>query len=271
MTTIENAEQAKQDPTYLKALTDLLYQMADDDFIVSFRGSEWLGLAPHVEEDVAFSSITQNTMGHATLYYNLLEELGEGDADVLAHERVSSERKNAVYFEKKNGDGSYLEDPYYDWALTVVRQYFYEVFKKVKLEALTQSSYTPLANAAQKVLMEQPYHLAHWRIWMKQLQAATEDAQTRIQFRIEEAWNEFADALELGPYAQEMEKHELCPGEDYMKQRWLKEVEAMLTSVPEFQLNKKTGSGRSGEHTADLDQALAILSEVYATDKNATW
>lgn len=271
MTEIETVDQAKQDPSYLKALIDLLYQLADDDFLVSFRGAEWLGLAPHIEEDVAFSSITQNTMGHATLFYNLLEELGEGNADVLAHERISQERKNAIYLEKKNGDGSYLEDPYYDWALTVVRQYFYEVFKKVKLEALSTSSYKPLANVAQKVLMEQPYHLAHWKMWIKQLQGSTEDARTRIQFRIEEAWNEFQDVLELGAFANEMEEQQLIAGEDSLKQQWLEEVRVTLKSPPEFPIGKKSGSGRNGEHTADLEQALTILAEVYVSDKNAVW
>lgn len=271
MTQIETASQAKQDPSYLIALTDLLYQLADDDFIVSFRGAEWLGLAPHIEEDVAFSSITQNTMGHATLYYNLLEELGEGKADILAHERSAQARKNAVYLEKKNGEGSYLAEPYYDWALTVVRQYFYEVFKKIKLEALSISSYIPLANVVQRVLMEQPYHLAHWEMWIKQLQGSTEDAQTRIQFRVEEAWNEFKDVLELGPHVKEMEKHQLIAEAASLEQRWLKEVTATLNEPPAFSIGRNTGSGRDGEHTADLEQALEVLSEVYLSDKKAVW
>ena len=46
-----------------------------------------LGLAPHIEEDVASSSISQDSMGHAAMYYKLLEELGAGNADDLAHLR----------------------------------------------------------------------------------------------------------------------------------------------------------------------------------------
>ena len=64
------------DPAYKSALIALLYQLADDDFLIAYRGSEWLGLAPHIEEDVAFSSISQDTMGHAAMFYQLLEELG---------------------------------------------------------------------------------------------------------------------------------------------------------------------------------------------------
>ncbi|SFE71165.1 1,2-phenylacetyl-CoA epoxidase subunit PaaC [Alteribacillus iranensis] len=271
MTAIETPEQAKQDRTYHEALVDLVYQFADDDFIISFRGSEWLGLAPHIEEDVAFSSITQNTMGHAFLFYQLLEELGEGDANSLAHDRRPSERKNAVYFEKKNGQGTYLEEPYYDWALTVVRQYLYETFKKVKLEAAAKSSYQPLAATAQKILMEQTYHLAHWKMWVTQLQHATQEAKVRIQSRVEEAWKEFGDALELGSKAIDMKKLGLLCGEDELKQKWLQEVEQHVASVPTTPLEKCLGNGRAGEHTEDLKQAINTLSEVYQSDREAVW
>lgn len=271
MITIENAEQAKQDPLYKEALTELLYQFADDDFILAFRGSEWLGLAPHIEEDVAFSSITQNTMGHATFFYQLLEELGEGDADVIAHERGPESRKNGVYLEKQNGDGHYLDEPFYDWALTVVRHYFYEEFKKVKLEAATRSSYQPLADAAQKVLMEQPYHLAHWKIWVKQLLGAGGEAEERLRTRMEEAWSEFKDVLELGPKGKEMVAFDLIATEDEIEKLWVLRVETAFGKISKQQLGKTQGSGRSGEHTGELTLALKTLSEVYDTDRKAIW
>ncbi|GAA0598575.1 hypothetical protein GCM10009001_13430 [Virgibacillus siamensis] len=268
---VGSAEEAKQNPVYLAALKDLIYQMADDEFIVAFRGSEWLGLAPHIEEDVAFSSITQNTMGHANMYFGLLEELGEGETDILAHDRSADERKNAVFLEKRNGDGNYLEEPYYDWALVVVRQYFYEELKRVKLDALTRSSYVPLANIGQKVLMEQTYHLAHWKLWMEQLQHANEEARSRIQERIEEAWNAFGDAFELGPKASDIVTFQLIASEEFMQKQWLKEVEAVLVSPPAGIPQKRLGNGRNQGHTADLDQAIRTFAEVYSSDKEAVW
>src|SRR5699024_8412933 len=98
---VETIEEAKQDATYLETVKEVLYQLADDDFIVYFRGAEWLGLAPHIEEDVAFSSITHNTMGNAVMYYRLLEDFGEGEADFLAHNRHPHERSNSVNLEKR--------------------------------------------------------------------------------------------------------------------------------------------------------------------------
>ena len=124
---------------YKKAVVDLLFQLADDDFLFSYRGSEWLGLAPHIEEDVASSSISQDSMGHAAMYYKLLEELGAGKADDLAHGRPANERKNCILVERVNGPGNYMEDPDYDWAFAVVRNYFYTLAKKLKIQSLKQS------------------------------------------------------------------------------------------------------------------------------------
>src|SRR5690606_24415105 len=111
----------------------------------------------------------QDMMGHAAMYYQLLEQLGFGDMDELAHNRPVKERRNAVLLELRNGPGNYLGEPQYDWAFAVVRNYFYTQAKKVKIESLKTSSYQPLAEVAVKINMELYYHLLHWRTWFKQL------------------------------------------------------------------------------------------------------
>lgn len=268
---VKTAEEAMKNPTYKEALVELLYQFADDDFIISFRGSEWLGLAPHIEEDVAYSSITQNTMGHAAMFYQLLEELGEGDRDKLAHERSPEERRSSTYLEKVNGKGSYIEEPEYDWALAVVRNYLYESMKYVKLKAATNSSYEPLRQVAKKVLTEQNYHLAHWRLWIQQLQDSTEEAENRINNRLEEAARQFGDALSLGKKADDIHRYNLLIDEETLKNRWLEKVNNVLKrkfdSVPKMEL----GNGRNGEFNEDLKQAISIFSEVYMIDPKAVW
>ena len=120
-------------PEYKKAVLTVLYQLADDDYLFSYRGSEWLALAPHIEEDVAFSSITQDTMGHAKLYYTLLEELGEGAADSLAQLRPKEERFNSLLVERPNGEGYYKDAPNYDWGYAVARNFVYTTAKKRRL------------------------------------------------------------------------------------------------------------------------------------------
>jgi len=268
---IRTAEEAKQDKAYAEALTELLYQLGDDDFIISYRGSEWLGLAPHIEEDVAYSSITQNTMGHAAMYYQLLEDLGEGTADELSKGRKPAERRSSVYLEKVNGTGDYVEEPEYDWALAVVRNFLYETLKRVKLEALTESSYEPLRQTAHKVLMEQSYHLAHWKLWIEQLQDSTEVAKTKIKNRLDEAWKEFGDALTYGPKAEDIVKFGLSIDEKTLQERWLERVNEVLATKYDSIPEKGLGDGRAGDHKEDLEQAFSIFSEVYMSDPQAAW
>src|SRR6185312_2277428 len=49
-----------------------LLEIADDELILGWRDSEWTGIAPLLEEDVAFSSIAQNEIGHARALYELV-------------------------------------------------------------------------------------------------------------------------------------------------------------------------------------------------------
>ena len=272
---VKNVEELTQHPEYKEALVNLLYQLADDDFLLSFRGSEWLGLCPHIEEDVAYSSITQNTMGHAAMYYQLLENIGEGNADALAHARTANDRKNAIILEEVNGPGTYLEEPRYDWAFTVVRNYFYDVAKKIRLESLKNSSYEPLAQVARSVLGEQYYHIMHWDVWFKQLLSSTPEARVRMVAQIERVWKDFGGVLTLGPHAKRMVEFGLILSEEFLKQQWLDKIENVLkelnVAVPAGAPEMVKGNGRIGNHTDDLITAIRTLAEVYDTDRCASW
>src|SRR5699024_5311009 len=127
-------------------------------------------------------------------------------------------------------------------------------------------SYEPLAHMVQKVLMEQPYHLAHWKMWITQLQSSTDEGKERIQERIDEAWERFQDVLSLGDAARDMERFGLMTGEDAIKDAWHTEIEATLISVPDAPLGSVDGHGRRGEHTRDLAHAIETMAEVYNTD-----
>src|SRR3954464_13992113 len=71
-----------------------ILEIADDELIVGWRNSEWNGIAPMLEEDVAFSSIAQNEIGHARALYELAaRELGT-TADELAFDRRPSQYRN---------------------------------------------------------------------------------------------------------------------------------------------------------------------------------
>lgn len=257
------------------AIKELLLQLADDDFIHSYRGAEWLGLAPHIEEDVASASISQDTMGHAAIYYKLLDELGEGDADKLAHDRPAKERRNAIILELVNGPGHYMKDPDYDWAFAVVRNYFYTQAKAIKVQSLHSCSYEPLAEVAQKVQMELYYHLMHWKTWFVQLLGCGHlEAVSRMKAAIGKTMPDFAGVFSLGQYGEEMVELGLIEGEAVLQKKWIEAITPIFESVglaATIQIGMARGDGRNGQHTEDLEKALETLSEVYASDKAASW
>ncbi|GAB1533874.1 MULTISPECIES: 1,2-phenylacetyl-CoA epoxidase subunit PaaC [Brevibacillus] len=271
---VETVEAAKQNPSFAKALTDLLFQLADDDFILAYRGSEWLGLAPHIEEDVAFSSMSQDMMGHAVMFYDMLEQLGVGKADDLAQLREAKAFSNAILVERKNGDGEYNDHPHYDWAYAIARSYVYGLYKQVRLEALTQSSYAPLALISRKMMTEHRYHLMHWQVWLKQLANSTADARQRLEVAIAKVWKDGGELPQLGPNQVDIVQFGLIAEEEQLKQKWLTLTKDIFENagldwpgepgVPQER-------GRHGEHTSDLVQALATLSEVYRIDPAAGW
>lgn len=271
---IATAEEAKENKQYLTSLQELLFQLADDDFILAYRGSEWLGLAPHIEEDVAFSSISQDTMGHSVMFYEMLEELGAGRADDLAHLRSPDAFRNAILVERVNGEGHYMEEPQYDWAYAIVRFYLYELFKLVRLESLHRSSYQPLAVIAQKMMTELRYHLYHWQVWMEHLVNGSGESRSKMKQALEKVWSDVADLYTFGPKGEEMVRFGLIEGEALLAQRWMEKARQALESYGLTWPGKPEPaqlSGRAGQHTEEMVCAVATLSEVYRLNPAANW
>jgi ring-1,2-phenylacetyl-CoA epoxidase subunit PaaC len=139
----------------------LLLALADDELIIGHRHSEWTGWAPHLEEDLAFSSIAQDEMAHARLLYRLAGETwpDAGDEDRLALGREPAEYRHAVLCERPNRD----------WGYTIARQYLYDRADAVRLQALRESSWTELAELVALLQLEEAYHVDHAETWITRL------------------------------------------------------------------------------------------------------
>lgn len=255
-------------------LTELLYQMADDELVAGHRDSEWLGLAPHIEEDIAFASIAQDEVGHATMFYRLLEELGEGRADDLAFLRPAGERRNAVMVERPNGKGTYLENPEFDWGYTIARRLAYDLFDAIRLEVASRSSYQPLALVAAKIRREEKFHLMHHVTWLKRLAGGTPESRRRLEDGLARMFAEVGGLFALG---------NVTPGDVFpataeeLAGRWTAEFKAQMEAVgltwpATLTLKPAPGlDGRLGQHTPELDALLETMGEVYRTAPGATW
>lgn len=158
------------EPATRSALEGLLLALADDELVIGYWDSEWTGIAPALEEDVAMSSIAQDEIGHARALYGLLAELTGGEPDALAYDRPPEGFRHARL----------LDHPRTDWALTVARRYLYETADAVRLEALAGSSYRPLAELVAKIRREESYHLAHAGAWFERLAVTEGEARNRL-------------------------------------------------------------------------------------------
>jgi ring-1,2-phenylacetyl-CoA epoxidase subunit PaaC len=138
---------------------ELLLAIADDELILGWRDSEWTGIAPFLEEDVAFSSIAQNEIGHARALYELAaRDLGT-TADELAFDRRPEEYRCAQLVE--------LRLP--GWEHTIARHVLYEQADAERLERLKASDDAEIAGLAAKIDREEVYHRLHAEMWLERL------------------------------------------------------------------------------------------------------
>ena len=156
-------------PATRNALALLLLSMADDELVLGFSDSEWTGIAPILEEDVAMSSLAQDELGHAQALYRLLADISDDgrDADAIAYDRPVEGYYHARLLDHARGD----------WATTIARRYLYDTADAIRLEALAESSYEPLRDLVGKIRREERYHLLHVGAWMERL--ANGDAESR--------------------------------------------------------------------------------------------
>ena len=111
-------------------LEELLLTLADDEFVLGFWDSEWTGIAPQLEEDVAMSSLATDELGHARAFYELLGTLTGRDPDAIAYDRPPEDFRHARI----------LDHPRTDWAFSVARRWLYDTADAVRLEAFDESS-----------------------------------------------------------------------------------------------------------------------------------
>jgi ring-1,2-phenylacetyl-CoA epoxidase subunit PaaC len=161
-----------------------LLALADDELILGWRNSEWTGIAPFLEEDVAFSSIAQTEIGHARAWYELAAKELDTDADALAFDRDPDEYRCAPLVEARLVP---------DWARTIARHWLYETADAIRIEALKASDDPEVAGLAEKIDREEAYHRMHADMWADRLRD-----EGRFRGAVDELWPSALGLLEPG-------------------------------------------------------------------------
>ena len=244
-------------------LGDLLLAMADDEFVIGFSDSEWTGIAPLLEEDVAMSSLSQDELGHAAALYGLLGELTGTDPDAIAYDRAPADYRHARLLDHGRGD----------WAMTIARRYLYETSDAVRLLALAGGSWRPLADLVAKLQREERYHGMHIGSWFERLAAADGEPRDRLLAALETLAPDAATVFTPLPGEPALIEAGILarPWSDI-------EAEWRATIRPVFERHRlplppptaDPEHGRSS-HGADFEWLYGEFTRVRRSDPGATW
>jgi len=250
------------------ALFEYLLRLGDDRLILGHRLSEWCGHGPILEEDIALANVALDLLGQATILLRMAGEVeGRGrNEDALAYFRDAVEFRNCQMLELPNGD----------FGLTMARQFLFDVFDVVLLEALTKSSNAELAAVAAKSLKEARYHVRHSGEWMLKLGDGTDESHRRVQRALDELWRFTPELFAMDDVDAELVHAGIAPDLAELKPKWeslVREVldRATLTAPNDVPRPPRARGGRTGAHTEHLGHLLAEMQIVARSHPGASW
>jgi ring-1,2-phenylacetyl-CoA epoxidase subunit PaaC len=247
-----------------QALADMLLAMADDEFVLGFWDSEWTGIAPVLEEDVAFASLAQDEIGHAQALYRLLVDLeGRGDPDEVAFGRRPEEYRHARL----------LDHPRTDWAFSVARRFLYDTADAARLDALVVSAYQPLAAVVAKMRREETYHLLHMHAWMERLADGGDEPRSRLVQALDRLWPDALCVLAGVDDGPLVAAGVLAEPLAAVERRWLGGLAPVFDrlALPFPSAAPPPAGCRGPERSDDFRWLWEQFTMVYRSDPEASW
>lgn len=252
-------------PATRTALSLLLLSMADDEFVIGFSDSEWTGIAPLLEEDVAMSSLAQDELGHAQALYALLAEVVDDgrDADAIAYDRPPEGYYHARLLDHQRGD----------WADTIVRRYLYDTADAVRLDALAESSFEPLRDLVGKIRREERYHLMHATAWLERLATHEGEPRQRLLDALERMGPDAGTVLTTLPTELGLEMAGIIDGQmPELEARWRAQLTPVFDRLrlPPLPPTRDPATART-RHSDAFRQLHLEFTSVRRSEPGATW
>jgi ring-1,2-phenylacetyl-CoA epoxidase subunit PaaC len=245
-------------------IKSLIIAMADDELVLGHRNSEWTGLGPVMEEDIAFSSMAQDKIGHAWALYRILQESFNGeDPDQFAFMRLEQDYRCCHLVEMPIGS--------YDFSL--MRHFLFDHAEAVRYNCLLQSSFEPLQQLARKVKGELKYHTLHADAWLLQLCKAGEESRAKMQTALDNCYALACGIFEPGEGDATLAREGVYPGEQALLELWKENIRIVLNNAGLEMPSQVTPvyGGRKGLHTPYLQPLLNEMGEVFRADPQASW
>ena len=248
-------------------LTQLLLSIADDKLMLGHRASDWTGLAPILEEDIAFSAISQEEIAHASALYDVVAELNGGRADAIAFGRPPEEYRCAEL--------TVLPDDF-DWAKAIVRQFFCDHFDVLRLKRLSRSSCQSLASLAKRIHAEEATHVEHADTWIAHLGRGNDVSKKRMQDAIDVLTPHAAMLFEPTEDVALLEREGIYPpSEKSLYALWKSDISRVAAdaglSLDVSPPSENEMGGRRGKHGDEFAALLDEMCEVFRVEPEASW
>ncbi len=243
------------------ALREYVLAFADDELVMGHRHSEWLGVAPFLEEDLAYASIAQDELGHARALYGVLGD----DLDALAFRRPPGEYRSCRL----------VELPCVEWEMALARHFLYDLAERVRWETLAASSHPALGGIAAKAAREEEYHLRHVTAMVRRMLTGTDESRRRVLGALESLAPVATGLFEPTPGAATLVADGVVSRgpaeEEAVWRRHVADELAAAVAAVDFDGPGDPGAGRRGERSEHFAELFAKMTSVLALDPEAAW
>ncbi|WP_371168181.1 1,2-phenylacetyl-CoA epoxidase subunit PaaC [Aliiroseovarius sp. 2305UL8-7] len=249
-----------------KALFEFLLRMGDNSLILGHRVSEWCGVAPVLEEDIALANTALDLIGQTQFWLGLAGEVeGKGrTADDLAFLRDAWDFRNVLLCELPNGD----------FGRTLMRQFLFDAWSSVMLGRLMTSSDERIAAIAAKASKEVAYHVERSGDTVVGLGDGTEESHARMQTALDYLWPYVGEMFDGDEVDAAMVKAGITPDPASLRDEYdalVGKVLGQATLTIPTDTFHHTG-GRTGYmHTEHLGHLLCTMQWLQRAYPGATW
>lgn len=248
------------DPT-----VEFLLRLGDNCLILGHRLSEWVGHAPVLEEELGLANVSLDLLGQAQNWLGLAGEVQgeERTADWFAYRRDAGKFRNALLVEQPNGD----------FAHTMARQLYFDLWHVMVLEALEHAPDERIAGIAAKAYKEARYHLERSRDWVIRLGDGTAESHRRMQEAIDELWNFTGELFESDEIDATLADRGVLVDSGRIAAAWREHLAGILAEATLIlpQENWMRHGGRQGIHSEHLGYLLAEMQFLQRAYPDARW
>lgn len=246
-------------------LISYLLGVADNYLILGQRLGELCGHGPNLEPDIALTNISLDMLGQVRSFYQYIAQIkaDKSTEDDIAFLRKEREYKNVLLVEQPNIDFGYV----------IVRQFFFDVYNGLFLNALQTSGDETLRALAFKGVKESNYHERFSGDWLKRLGDGTSESKTRVQQAVNDLWIYTEELFHTTAADDAMIAAGVAPDMLQLKDYYYEKVENLLTTatldIPEVVYFQK--GGKQGLHSEHMGYILADLQYMQRTYPDSKW